>query len=55
MIQCHGPCEQGRKPCPTPDACELREEDEGNEFFYICVIAVTFVSIMALLAFAVSR
>jgi hypothetical protein len=19
--RCGGPCEQGRKPCPTPDAC----------------------------------
>jgi hypothetical protein len=55
MIRCHGPCEQGRKPCPTPDACELREEDGSNELFYIFVIAVTFVSIMALLAFVVSR
>lgn len=19
---CHGPCQQGRLPCPTPEACE---------------------------------
>lgn len=25
--RCSGPCEQGRKPCPTPDACELRNDD----------------------------
>lgn len=23
---CHGPCEQGRLPCPTPEACEVEEE-----------------------------
>ena len=27
---CHGPCNQGRKACPCPDACQFpaREEDE---------------------------
>ena len=23
--ECTGPCGQGRKPCPTPDACRLPE------------------------------
>jgi hypothetical protein len=23
---CSGPCERGRKPCPTPGACECAEE-----------------------------
>lgn len=22
---CNGPCSQGDKPCPTPEACELDE------------------------------
>lgn len=26
-IQCSGPCDQGRIPCPTPEACEVREPD----------------------------
>jgi hypothetical protein len=26
--RCHGPCDQGRLPCPTPDACELHLQDE---------------------------
>lgn len=25
---CSGPCDQGRKPCPAPDACELRNDDD---------------------------
>lgn len=24
---CHGPCEQGRKPCPTAEACECSEDE----------------------------
>ena len=24
---CHGPCQQGRLPCPTPGACEVDEEE----------------------------
>lgn len=23
---CHGPCQQGRFPCQTPQACQLEEE-----------------------------
>lgn len=22
-MTCHGPCDQGRKPCPCPVACEM--------------------------------
>lgn len=24
---CHGPCSQGRRFCPTPDACQIAEPD----------------------------
>lgn len=24
-LVCHGPCHQGRVPCPTPEACERPE------------------------------
>lgn len=24
---CNGPCQQGRLPCPTPEACEVDEEE----------------------------
>lgn len=26
---CTGPCEQGRKACPTPDACERASDYDG--------------------------
>ena len=26
-VGCHGPCEQGRSACPTPDACRLHADD----------------------------
>jgi len=26
-MSCAGPCEQGRKPCPTPTACRLCDEE----------------------------
>lgn len=28
--ECHGPCHQGRAPCPTPEACERPVDDEGT-------------------------
>ena len=24
---CNGPCQQGRVPCPTPEACEVDAEE----------------------------
>jgi hypothetical protein len=28
--ECHGPCHQGRAPCPTPDACERPGDDQDG-------------------------
>lgn len=28
--RCAGPCQQGRLPCPTPDACELSEQEASR-------------------------
>ena len=28
---CHGPCEQGRKLCPSPEACQCSEPDNRAE------------------------
>ena len=28
--ECHGPCQQGRLPCPTPDACERSAEEKPH-------------------------
>lgn len=27
MINCNGPCEQGRKLCPCPMACQVTDDD----------------------------
>lgn len=27
QFECHGPCDQGRRPCPTPEACVMPDED----------------------------
>lgn len=37
---CHGPCQQGRKPCPTPDACELQEGDDAQLVLATVIVAV---------------
>ena len=29
-MNCNGPCDQGRRPCPTPQACGLEEPPEHN-------------------------
>lgn len=47
---CHGPCEQGRKPCPTPDACELQEvEDEHLMLATVIVVVATLIILLAVL------
>lgn len=28
--RCHGPCQQGRVACPTPEACERPVADEST-------------------------
>lgn len=43
-MSCNGPCQQGRKPCPTPVACESPIYDGGMEllgmlFVYLMGIA----------------
>lgn len=34
---CHGPCDQGRKPCPCPIACEMEapNSDELGVFEFL--------------------
>ena len=32
MKSCSGPCDQGRKPCTTPAACELDELTERRGY-----------------------
>lgn len=46
MRSCMKECEQGRKPCPTPQACEMPEADAPLDWVGValsgiaCVMAV---------------
>ena len=37
QIQCSGPCEQGRRECPCPEACE-RPQMTRRDFWAVAVI-----------------
>lgn len=26
-MSCSGPCQQGKKPCPVPQSCQLKQQD----------------------------
>mgnify|MGYP003338321508 CR=1 FL=1 len=30
MKHCNGPCNQGRAPCPTPEACQLEDREDDK-------------------------
>lgn len=49
---CHGPCEQGRKPCPTPDACELQEVEDEELVLATVIVAVATLIILLTAVFA---
>jgi hypothetical protein len=47
---CNGPCDQGRKPCPAPDACErVCTDDDGINTLGAVFIAVLACAVIALL------
>jgi hypothetical protein len=52
MKTCHGPCDQGRKPCPTPEACEVQEPEHNILRVVLSDIAIG-VLLMALIALVV--
>lgn len=49
---CNGPCQQGRKPCPTPDACELQEVEEEQVVLVMVIVAVATLIILLAALFA---
>lgn len=55
MKSCHGPCEQGRRECPTPWACEVEEPDNSSYRAVLkdCVIAVILVAVIAAIVLGV--
>ena len=49
VLRCHGPCQQGRLPCPCPDACEAREGEEQVDLVFLwAVVAILTVTIIAI-------
>ena len=39
-MSCTGPCNQGRKPCPTPEACHAPATDGGMEMLGMLAVYV---------------
>lgn len=42
---CSGPCQQGKKPCPTPSACQTPSDDDTKEMmadslFRLCLLLI---------------
>ena len=50
-LECNGPCEQGRKPCPCPEAC--RVPDEGQMYLEDVAIACGFTAFVLFLLLVV--
>jgi len=59
MTKCNGPCDQGRKNCPTPEACELAAdtaaESDGLEAAGMLVVAIVVALVIGLLAASIWR
>jgi hypothetical protein len=53
---CNGPCDQGRKSCPTPEACELAADaDDGLEAAGLLLVAIVVVLVISLVAASIWR
>ena len=55
MKSCNGPCEQGRRECPTPWACEVEEPDNNSyrAVFIDCLIFAVVVATVAAIVLGV--
>jgi hypothetical protein len=48
--ECHGPCQQGRAECPTPEACERPpSQPDGLELLGGLAVALAAVVVIGLL------
>lgn len=55
MSGCTGPCQQGRAPCPAPEACGLSEPDGAQRALYylaaiVCVVCALAGMVLCLVA-----
>ena len=50
-MSCSGPCDQGKKPCPCPQSCQLKQQDAppNNDLLVVLsiVIGVWVVAVVA--------
>lgn len=57
--RCNGPCDQGRKNCPTPEACELAADidskSDGLEAAGLLALAIAVVAAISLVVASVWR
>ena len=56
MKSCDGPCEQGRRECPTPWACEVEEPDNSSyrAVFIDCFIAAVIIAAITAIVLGVA-
>lgn len=47
-MECHGPCQQGRLPCPTPHACERPDDSKQTPSLVIAIMLVLAIFIVLL-------
>lgn len=43
---CTGPCAQGRRKCPTPDACVLKEADTSESRYLVAAVIVCALAVL---------
>jgi hypothetical protein len=49
---CNGPCAQGRKPCPIPEACEVGDSNLVG-LVPVVLMGVAIVAVVGVIAFLV--
>ena len=55
MKSCDGPCEQGRRKCPRPWACEVQEPPEYNPLKVVFIDAAIATIVIVSIAVIVWR
>lgn len=53
MKMCNGPCEQGRKACPCPMACEEPEDEAAIKRMVGCALRYSAIAMAGAIAGAV--
>lgn len=54
-MSCNGPCDQGRKPCPTPAACQVFDERDLPDPATYTVLVVSLIACILFLCYFLSH